>query len=1142
MALIDRRGRLGPPAERPAGAAGEPKTGPMNARLSVFRAGFVLACFSAGFLRADNDSTVRFGRLRTEDGLSHSKVAAIEKDIHGFMWFGTDDGLNRFDGYSFQVYRSSKGDTSGLASDFVRSLLSDRKGRLWVGTDNGLNLYRPGTDDFRTFRIKEAASESRVGWSVKTLFEDSRGNLWVGTNRGLDRFDEASESFVTFRHDPKNPHSLSGDTINAVFEDRERRLWVCTTHGLNLARDGNGSFTPFFAERGRRNGLSDNDVRGIAQDGRGRLWIGTLGGGVTVFDPASKKWERFSSGSPPAGLVSDAVLCLTGNGKNRIFVGTQNGGLKLIRVNTGGVTAFLPSIEDEYSIGGNSIYSLRYDSTSDILWIGTFNAGVSYTSPYLDKFTHHRAGSGRLSNPKILSFLEDRRGDLWVGTDGGGVNRIRADTGTTVVFSNDPRDPGSLSANAVLSMCEDRNGALWFGTWAGGANRLDRSGGRFEHFRRDPDRPNSLSSDNVFGIFETRAGNLHFACMTNIDVYDRTSGAFLRFEEKYGFKLDTGFIFAHAEDRDGNLWFGTDQGLTFADLRNKRAVTYVSDPADSESLAGNTVYAVIEDTRRAIWLGTRQGLCRLDRKTGKFRTYTRREGLPHNTVAAILEDASGSLWLATSNGISKAKGIVSDPGNPRFQNYGLADGIQGNEFRYGAFLKTREGQFLFGGNNGFNSFTPDRILDNPVIPPVALCGIRLFDREVKPGVPGSPLERSILDTPSITLSRRQSVVTFEFTALNFIMPSKNRYAYFLEGFDREWTQAGTRHEATYTNLDPGRYTFHVTASNNDGLWNEDGTTLQIRITRPFWSTPGFWSVLLAIVAAGIFGWHRSRLRVVVSRAREPEPGEIGSAPEFNAAHRRMSNEDTMFDTPGGGTNTAAGRTGEVAAGASQGGGSSRAFEWAGNAIDRLRGALSEAETAIEDVGKAAAMVALGAESLRFVPDGFRAAQTSLVRFKHLIERQRELIGRIESAAASVPESESSPQNRPIGATEIAGGAEDRGMQTLIRDLSAGSAGISECLDALEHHLAGLWTETENDADGIQESSRWADHASRTLDEVRKIIQKAGDGMSTVASGLRKTLDLAVEADRISDDRNRRTVEPGKAGTNGLTRPAEDPPD
>jgi ligand-binding sensor domain-containing protein/serine phosphatase RsbU (regulator of sigma subunit) len=807
-------------------------------------------------LASGSAATLDFERISLAQGLSQSIIEGAIQDRVGFLWFATEDGLNRYDGYRFAVLRNDADDPNSLSYNDLKCVVETRDGALWIGTfEGGLNRYDPRTGRFTRFRHDPGNPSSLAADSVRAILEDREGNLWIGTQGGgLDRLDRSSGRFEHHRPDPADPTALADGDIRVLHEDRAGTLWIGTAGG-GLARwdPGRKIFVRYSANPSDPTALPHPWVQAIAEDRDGAFWIGTFGGGLVRFDRGTGRATRYPVDPRSPGALPDGkVTALVEDHEGALWVGTDGGGLARLDRERRRFDVFRNDPTNPHSLSTDRLFSLLEDR-SRVLWIGTYGGGLDKLDLGTKKFVTVRRDPNdprSLSHDIVWSVVEDPEGRIWVGTDSGGLNRIDRKTGEIRHYRHDPRDPTSLASDTVRYLYLDSLGNFWVATHGGGLDRFDPATGRFEHHRHDPADPGSIALDELRTVYEDRRGNLWVGTYGGgLDRLDRKSGRFfhLRHDPADPKSLPSDYLRVVFEDSRGELWVGTQGGgLAKFDRDRGTFTTYRTDPRDRTTIGSDFVFAVHESRRGDIWVATYGGgIALLDRKSGRFRRYTTRDGLPSNSVYGILEDDAGRLWMSTNAGLCRF-----EPATGSFHTFGARDGLQSDEFNGGSFFESRRGEMFFGGIHGFNSFFPSEIVLNAEPPPVVITDLQLFNRSVRPGeaISGPPLlARPIEYTDSIELAWGQDVVTFEFAALSFASPERNQYRYRLEGFSDEWIDARAgRRSATFTRLDPGNYVFAVQAANPDGAWNEKGVRLAVRVLPPFWAT--WWFRLLAIVA------------------------------------------------------------------------------------------------------------------------------------------------------------------------------------------------------------------------------------------------------------------------------------------------------
>jgi ligand-binding sensor domain-containing protein/signal transduction histidine kinase/DNA-binding response OmpR family regulator len=764
----------------------------------------------------------RFRHIGRSEGLSQSNVTCILQDHKGFMWFGTRDGLNRYDGYTITVYRHDPANPGSLSHNYIRALYEDDQHRLWIGTEDGLNQYSRATDDFTRFLPDPQNPTSISSGNIRAITQDKRRRLWIGTGGGgLNRFDPEQKTFQAYRHSPHNVHSLSSDQIEDVLEDSQGALWVATWNaGLAKFTPETGSFERYTHRSGDPYSLSSDKLKKLYLDRHHHLWIGTTEGGLNRYDRRTGTFHAFRATASPHGLTNNDVLSIVEDLRGNLWVGTQNGGINVLDSARRNVT-YVHEGADAAALNNGSIYTLYRDRQGDI-WVGTFSGGVNYYNSAPAQFHHMPAGN-------VLSVYEDARGAVYVGTDGEGLT-IYDPPHRPVNLHHHPNDKQSLGSNYPLCLFEDRGGQLWAGCFYGKASQLrpDRHTFYTPRFQLDVKHVAVMEEDSVTGrLWMGTWGE-------GLVVYDPRTGGWKQYLPEPGNNksISHTLIFAIYQDRRGDLWIGTEGGgLNRYNRATDDFTRFAYSQANRGSLGNNIVNVIYEDARGNVWIGTQGGLTRLDRDTGLFENYTIHDGLANDVVQAIEEDDHGRLWLGTNNGISRF-----DPVSGMFRNFEVADGAQHHAFNRQASYRSRSGRLLFGGINGLTSFHPDSLTDSPVRPPVYFTELQVFNKPVTFRDKDAPLAQPLPEAQGVTLSYNQSVFSVEFVALDYSAPGKNQYAYTLEGFDQDWNEIGTQRKATYTNLDPGEYTLRVKATNSDGVWNMEGNSLRVIITPPLWQT------------------------------------------------------------------------------------------------------------------------------------------------------------------------------------------------------------------------------------------------------------------------------------------------------------------
>jgi PAS domain S-box-containing protein len=827
----------------------------------IFLHGIALAAVS-------QKQNMRFEHLGTDQGLSQSNVICILQDSRGFMWFGTRDGLNKYDGYKFTVYKNDAGDPGSLSNNFIRDIAEDKNGDLWIATLGGLCRYDRQKNRFTSYKHDSKNSHSISGNLITSILEDSGENIWIGTERGLNMYDKKRNQFVHYTYDKNADNSLGDVFVRTIFEDSRHDLWVGTFNGgLNLFNRKNKTFTRFQHNENDSKSISSNNVYTMFEDSKHRLWLGTNGGGLELFNKLSGDFSHFKHDDNKSNsVVGNSVYAINEDNEKNLWIGTENGGLSLLNPETGLFYTYQNDVVDNTSLSNNSVYAIYKDTKSNI-WLGTFNGGVDMVNPDAAKFTHykHILNKNSLSNNNVLCIYEDAQKNIWIGTDGGGLNLFDPQTGHFTHFGHEKNNKNSICGNYVLSICGDSKGNIWIGTWGDGVTVFNKTKGTFKHFKNDPHDPSSLSNNNAWKIFEDKEKNLWIGTYGGgLNLFDPLNNSFTRYQYNAGSKtgISGNNIQSILEDSEGKLWITTDGGgLNQFDKKNKTFSRFLHDDKKN-SIINNSAGSIYEDRNKNLWIGTMAGLSFLDKKTNSFVNYTTSDGLPNNVIFGILEDQKGNLWISTNKGISRF-----DPVNKVFKNFGLSDGLQSNEFKQQAYCKSSSGAMYFGGNNGFNQFFPDSIKANSFAPPLVITSFQIFNKEVPVSVDStiSPLKKDISETKEITISYRSSVISFGFASLNYTIPEKKQYAYMLEGFDKTWNEVGVQRTATYTNLDPGEYIFKVKGMNNDGNWSDSVTSIRLTITPPFWLTWWFKSISALFIVACFAAFYKMRIKAITKQ-------------------------------------------------------------------------------------------------------------------------------------------------------------------------------------------------------------------------------------------------------------------------------------
>jgi ligand-binding sensor domain-containing protein/signal transduction histidine kinase len=811
---------------------------------------------------ARSQFTLPSRQISINQGLSQSTVLCILEDREGYIWIGTQDGLNRFDGYHLKVYKHDPAVSTSLSNNTIRAIYEDQSGRLWIGTDDGLNLFDAEHDDFIQFHGKANGETGLFSSPVVRIYQDHRSNLWVATQgSGLGKLEPATQEFIHYTHHLDEPTSLGSNFITDLLEDSRGQFWVGTQNGLDLMERASGRFRHFQHDPQIPNSLGDNAVNVLMEDADGRLWIGLKQDGLDRYDPVNGRFIHYHN---------------------------QPGDLNSLSADT-----------------VNAVFQDR----SGTIWVGT-EQGLDEYWGETEEFTHLRVANDQMGTPGSLavqSLYQDRSGALWVGTLGNGLVFFNLQAKQFNPIKHDPSNPNTWISDMVWSLYEDRAGKLWVGT-RDGLDRFDPASGHFHHYTHDSQDTASLSHNWVRAILEDGQERLWIGTVQGLNCYDPQNDRIVPFHtistqddlpdlgtipistlqigpdgslivgsDSYGaFRLDPGnrlaspilynvhaikgqdftLVSALYMDPNGSLWIGTRyNGLIRYDMATgtREKFYYTSD--DPYSLSSNNILSILRDTSGRLWIGTANGLDLLENDGKHFHHYDEKDGLANNFINGILEDSQGRLWLSSYKGLSRF-----DPADGQVKNYDQQDGLQSNEFNPGAFFKSSDGALYFGGVHGFNVFYPDEIEINQYIPNIAFTSLTQGGESIA-------LDSSPSRSQNITLQWPNNYFEFEFTSLNFIEFEKNQYAYKLENFDKDWNWVDNRPYGKYTNLPGGDYMLQVKGSNNDGVWNETGAKMEIHVVPPFWETTWFRFGAIFLALMGIFAGYQVRLRGIQNQSR-----------------------------------------------------------------------------------------------------------------------------------------------------------------------------------------------------------------------------------------------------------------------------------
>jgi len=829
---------------------------------------FMMGVFIGAFAQSQQ---LHFDHLGTANGLSELNPSSILQDSRGFIWIATADGLNRYDGYKFKIFRNDVKDTTSLANNYIQNIAEDKDGNIWAATiGGGLNMYDRKTNRFSRYKHSEKNSKSISSDFISKVIVDNTGKVWAATqHNGINSFDPQTGEWIHYIADQNDPHSLASNDIMTLYCDHDNNIWVGTVEkGLSVLNRKKNTFTNFHHADKVAGTLSGDKITVIYEDSKHRMWIGTSEAGLNFFNSKTGKFRSYINEPHNSNsLVNNTIQSLSEDDSHNLWIGTENGGLDIYAYEWEQFFHYAHDDVDESSLTGNSVDVITKDRYGN-MWVGVYGGGINLYKKNTADFIHYEHNSlpTSLSSNFVLSLLEDENYKIWVGTDGGGLNEFNLKTGNFTTYKHQDGNKNSISGDNILDIHEDDQKNLWIGTWGSGISVMNPKTHTFKTFMHDPANPKSLSSNNVYSITQTADKRMWLATFgEGLDMYDPSTKSFTHFKHDplnpKSFPCDR--INTVISDGNGYLWIATDDaGLCRFDTRTYATVSYKHDDKKN-SVSDNSVLDVYQDHLGNIWVCTLGGLDMFDTKTQHFTIYKTKDGLPNDYTQAILEDSKGQLWISTNSGIS-----MLNLSTKVFKNFTTENGLQGDEFKLHSAVKSRTGAMYFGGVNGFNSFFPDQVAVAPYNPPLVLTKFQIFNKSVEAARDDndpSPLKEDISETKQITLSHSQSVISIEYAALDYLSPNKKKYAYILENFDKGWNYVDDKNTAVYTNVPPGDYIFKVKSQNSAGIWSTNILTLKVTIIPPFWLTWWFETLTGIFIVGCVYGVYRYRVRLIIKQ-------------------------------------------------------------------------------------------------------------------------------------------------------------------------------------------------------------------------------------------------------------------------------------
>lgn len=861
--------------------------------------------FICSFSASAQQHQIQFSRLTVSDGLSHHQVNAMLKDAKGFLWFGTLSGLSRYDGYTFKIFKHDPRDPHSLIDNFITEIFELPDHKLYLQTRSGASIYNPETETFNSDVQTYLKTLHINATTIKSILTDADGDFWFNALAdGIFKYEVKRGKTTHLKCTGGPGTSLSNTPVSAIQTDHQGKVWVIHSDKTVEMLDRKSCRVSQRILSFKQSGGTMNQEFRMFVDSDNDIWVYTMSNQDLLYFLSRTTGKLRIMAKGTNGLNSNLITGIVQDSEGRIWIGTDHGGINLISKKDFHISYLVNQDDDPQNSGQNSIISLYKDS-SGIIWLGTFKKGISYYHKKIIKFPVYRSESTHakgLTYNDINRFAEDDQGNVWIGTNGGGLFCFQRKTGIFKNYRHQSSDPNSLSNDVIVSLCFDRNKMLWIGTYYGGLDCFD--GKNFRHFRHNSKDSSSLADDRVWDIIEDRKGRLWVATLSGgLDQLDRKRKTFLHHRSQSKNGVHSNFISCLMEDSRGNIWIGTSEGVDVMQP-NGHFIHYRNQPDKANSLTNNIIYDLIEDSYGFIWIATRDGLSRLQPRTGQFRNFDAKDGLSEKATLNIVEDQNRNLWLSTANGLFKI--IVrkdKDTFSYVLRKYDQHDGLQDAAFNANAGFRLKSGELLFGGADGFNLFHPGQIGNDDTQPVMVLTDLQIANKRIAIGerVNGKViLKKSIAFSQYLDLKYYQNAVTIGFAALNYFNPGKIKYRYKLEGFDQHWQEIqGDVRRATYTNIDPGRYTFRVMSTNASGNWVNNQTEIVLLIAPPLWRTwTAYLCYLLTAIGILLFIRHRGIQRIRKKLSLEQERVEARRLHELDLMKIKfLTNVSHEFRTP-----------------------------------------------------------------------------------------------------------------------------------------------------------------------------------------------------------------------------------------------------
>lgn len=818
---------------------------------AFFKTVFLICILSKTIIINSQTNQFRFRHIDRNNGLSNNRVQCIYKDRNGFMWFGTLEGLNRYDGNSVKIFQYDNSDSSSLNDNFIRDITEDHLGRLWFRDNHGFSIYNSTTESFSKISPEILQSIELPGNdSIANIFHDNLGNFWyISSNNCIYKYQAETNKIITIVPNPEDSITISSANISGVVSDNYRYIWIVQKNG-RIEKLSNNTNNVEYRNDYLINQLRKNNLNvKLYIDHNDNLWIAPKGIAAGLFCLKIKENEfiHFHDNNPGYKLNKNMVTGVVEGYDNNVWISTDHGGINIINSDAYSTRYITSDPEDKYNLSQNAVTSLFRDN-SGFIWAGTNKNGINCYHPNIFKFKlfkNKTLDPGSLPFSDVVCFAEDKENNIWIGTNGGGLIYYNRKTATYKQYLHNPNNPNSISSDIVVNLWIDNKENLWIALFNGGLNCYN--GKYFKKYLPNWSDTTSLHGINVWALFEDSQNRFWVSTLSNgIRLFDKESGTFNKFHDQSGKTIDANQVNQIMEDSRGNIWFATYSGIYILNKKPNQIEHLVRNIKHHRTLISNNIHSILEDNNGNIWVATRKGLNMFDKRTKSVRLFTKKDGLPDNFLVTMLKDDFGNLWIGTPNGLCNLAlkhESVDDSLRLTFTNYSQADGLQEGEFNQFSAFKTNAGELIFGGTGGYNIIEPGKIISDTEIPEIRFTAFYLFNKEVKVGEVINNriiLQNSITCTNKIELKHKENMFSIEFAALNFSHPEKCKYKYKLDGFSSEWIYLkDNQRSATFTNLNPGEYYFKVKASNSEGVWNRRGISLKIVIRPPWWKSTWF---------------------------------------------------------------------------------------------------------------------------------------------------------------------------------------------------------------------------------------------------------------------------------------------------------------